>query len=117
MSIRFRNTLFVVAASLSLGQFASAAPPTPPDGMFIKAEKTDTEFQLKVTWKDFSDEDRYALFRTESASAGPILDANNPPPEWTQLPFLSADTTQFLDNDAVFAEAYGICALKDTVDS
>ncbi len=90
---------------------ACADPPPLPSGVFIKAERTNTEFQLKVTWKDFDGETSYELLRTDSPNPGPML-GGNPGPEWGTVADLAADVTEFLDNNAISAKSYGICAIK-----
>ena len=63
------SSILTLLVYFGLGWVAPAAlaePPAPPSGMFIKADKTTTEAQVHVTWKDFSDEDQYELIRTES---------------------------------------------------
>ena len=106
-------TLLVVFGSFDT---ALAQPPTAPPDMFINAEQTDQDFQINVTWKDFSDEDMYQLLGSISSTPGPIFEGSSGNirlgSSWELIANLPANSTEFL-HDTHFSWTYAICAYKE----
>jgi hypothetical protein len=103
----------VMAGLIGALATAAHADPTPPDGMFIRAEATDESFQLRVTWKDFLDEDAYQLIANVDSTPGEVFEqpgvlANG----WELVANLPAGTTEFV-HDTISSQSYGICGLKE----
>ncbi len=108
----------LACANISICALATtvmANPPVAPNNMFIRAAPTDTDFQLRVTWADFQDEDGYQLLGNNDSSPGPVFvgSAGSPQlgPGWELITNLPANTTEFVHN-TIFSWAYAICGLK-----
>jgi len=96
---------------------ALADPLPAPNGMFIKAEKTDTEYQIHVTWKDFDGEVSYELIRNSAPNPSNVMiqpgGGANPSlvNGWEHAAYLDANVTEATDG-TIFAQSYAICAFN-----
>lgn len=99
------------ALLVALTVAANAAPPVAPPNPTIQAAATNEEFQLRVTWTDFVDEDFYQLLASNSSTPGPIVGPNST--IWEVVATLNANTTEYVD-ETMFSQSYGICAYKNS---
>jgi hypothetical protein len=118
LSTIFKVMLFAFLLLSCFANFATADGPTPPADMFLKAEPTDTTFELRVTWKDFRDEEYYELLSTSAISPGPIFEITNDGGwkyglGWTFVTALGANTTEFTDTGVLFTTSYALCGRID----
>lgn len=91
-----------------------AEPPQQPSNMFIQAAPTDTEYELRVTWADFLDEDGYQLIANNDSTPGPIFVGTEQPSlgnGWELITNLPANTTEFV-HTTIYSWTYAICGLK-----
>lgn len=104
--------LVVFVLLLGLCTAARGDPPQAPAGARIQAAPTSTDYQLQVTWTDFTDEDSYQLVASGSISPGAILtNSGGLGSTWRLVANLSANTTSFIF-ETVFGQSFGVCALK-----
>jgi hypothetical protein len=105
--------VFVIVVGLAAN--VAAQPPEVPSDFFIRAEATDKQFEIKVTWKDFSTEDMYQLLASTDSTPGPIFEGQagniSLGPSWELRATLEANKTEFID-PTIFSQLYVICAYR-----
>jgi hypothetical protein len=102
--------MLVVCAFVPMCVSVMAEPPQLPSGMFIQAAPTDDVHKIRVTWKDFLDEDYYELYENLDATPGPILGAGDNGWRFITSPVVGA--TEFVYT-TIFSATYAICGWKE----
>jgi hypothetical protein len=88
-------------------------PPTPPNNAFIQAAPTENDFEIRVTWADFLDEESYQLIANNDSTPGASLTSGEQPQltnGWELIANIARNATEFRHNTA-YPWTYMICGL------
>lgn len=103
--------LLIVSPPLVFSQ-----PSIPADG-FIHAEPTQNNYEIKVTWSDFINEDFYQLYSTGSFDPSPVIVTDNSGypligPSWSLVTELPQNTTEYV-HSTFWAQRYALCGVSN----